>query len=124
MPSAGPRMEVLTETGLRDQAHKIIIQSTCQLVMSVHFESTRHQPGGVEPGRTAPIAPRLVTRVGQVEARNAVHVRRTDPECLAGGCRNQSGDHLARQTRQHQRDEPGHRTLGQLPIRPLVPGQK
>jgi hypothetical protein len=65
-----------------------------------------------------------MTRVGQVEARNAVYFRRTDPECLAGGRRNQSGDHLARQTRQHQRDEPGHRALGQLPTRPLVPRQK
>src|SRR4029453_7657776 len=83
VPSAGQRMEILPETRLRDQTHKIIIQSMCQLVISVHSEYTRHQPGGVEPRRTAPIPPRLEAHIGQVEARHTMDVRRTKPErCL------------------------------------------
>jgi hypothetical protein len=71
MTSSGTRMEVLAETRLGDQAHKIIIQPLGQLFMSVHLQPTRHEPGGVQPARTAPVTPRLMAYVGQINARDA-----------------------------------------------------
>ena len=101
MPSAGQRMEVLTKTGLRHQSHKIIIQPSSQLVISVHLESTCHQPGGVEPRRAAPIAPGFVAGIGQIKARDTLQLRRPNSKRLAGGRLDQRTHHLRRQTRQN-----------------------
>ena len=49
MPPAGPRMEVLTESGFRDQAHKIIVQPPGQFVMPMHLEPARECASGKEP---------------------------------------------------------------------------
>ena len=56
-------MEVLTKAGVRDQPDKVIVQSPSELVIAVHLKAARHQPGGVEPCRPAPVSPGLVARV-------------------------------------------------------------
>jgi hypothetical protein len=106
MPATGQRMEVLSEAGLRDQAYKIIVESASQLLMAMNLKSTRHQPGGVQPGRATPITPGFMTYIGQIEAWYTMHVSCPNAECLSGSRRYQSGCHLRRQTRQHQRDQP------------------
>ena len=42
MPSAGQRMEILPEPGLRDQPNKIIIQPPSELVVAVHLKAAGH----------------------------------------------------------------------------------
>jgi hypothetical protein len=84
-------MEVLSEARLRDQANKIIIETLSQLLMAMNLKSTRHEPGGVQPGRAAPITPGFMTYIGQIEAWHAMHVSCPNAECLSGRRRYQSG---------------------------------
>jgi hypothetical protein len=98
MPSAGQWMEILPETGLRDEPNKIIVQAACQLVMSVHLKSPRQQPRAVEPRWAAPVTPWLVTGIGQIEARDTVHFRCAEPERLAGRRPDESCRYLPWQT--------------------------
>jgi hypothetical protein len=74
-------------------------QPVCQSVVGRALKSARHQPGGVQPCRTAPINAWLVAYVSQVKAWNTMHVLCVNRERFSGSRRNKSVDHFGRQIR-------------------------
>src|SRR5918995_1996605 len=67
----GSGIEVLPKSGTRHQYDHVVIQPLRQRFLAMRSESFGQQPGGVEPGRTSPVAPGVVTPVLQIKARHS-----------------------------------------------------
>ena len=124
MPRPGSGIEVLPKAGTGHQSDHVVTKPLRQLFLAMRPESFRHQPRGVEPCRTSPVTPRVVTPIGEIKARHAADSRLAGAERWSSECRAKGVAHISGQPGQHQRDQPGDRTLLEQPAGPLVSGEK
>ena len=120
----GSGIEVLPKSGTCRQRDDVVTQPLRQRFLAMRSESFGQQPRGVEPGRPSPVEPGIITPVCQIKARHSADSRLAGTERWSCQCGAQSVAHTGRQSRQHQRDQAGDRTLCERSAGPHILGQK
>ena len=96
----------------------------CQLVATVAAQALDDQPGGVQPGRPAPIAPGVMARLGHVKARHPADSVVLRPERLPGQGGYEGGDGWLGQPGQHEWQHSADSSFTMQPSVASVPGHE